>query len=376
MEMAYVHLYFSILFLANAIIQFVIFLLNKKPFHKWASITTLGCAYILFYLFMFHTGSLKQYPYLAGTSLYVQFTSFIPIFMMVCIITPAFRLSGIHYLLQLPALIAILRLFWLRLDSEFIEKIITETYKNNLPDYVPDQVINTLYGFHVVLVYTYLIYYYIMHLKWKNVWSDLKERGVVFKISMGIIGVNIFHFILYTGKIPFFSKFYPENVINFMNNIVAGEAFMYFLFFQLMPPLIHFNLSKTESIEGACQKFVRSRLDGIDLTELEFQIDKILSQEDVFLDENLNLDTFSGKTGYHSKIVSEYLNSIKKIRFNDLVNQHRITKAMELIKSDPEISITRAALNSGFNSLPTFYRIFKKQTGLSPEKYRRDTQAC
>jgi AraC-like DNA-binding protein len=151
---------------------------------------------------------------------------------------------------------------------------------------------------------------------------------------------------------------------------MAGEAFLYFLFFQLMPPFIEYQLKQDKMTEGACQRFIQSRLDGIDLIELENKSYALLTDDRIFLDENLNLEGFSQEMGYHPKVISEYLNTVKKTRFNDFINDHRLKSAIEILRNNPEYSVTRAALDSGFNSIPTFYRLFKKRYNMSPETFR------
>jgi AraC-like DNA-binding protein len=369
-EFAYVYLYFSLIFFVNGIIQAAIFWHNKKPFNFWALSTVIAVGYIYFYLFLFHSNLLKEYPLLAGTSLLVQFTSFIAMFMMACIITPEFKVSRIHYILQLPALIGFLRLFYLRMNPEFINTIVIQSYEKNMVDFVPDQIVNTLYGIHVAILYVYLIGYYVKKLKWKNIWVDIKQGGVIFKIMIAVILFNILHLILYAGNIPAFAQFLSENMNKTLKIIMAGEAFLYFLFFQLMPPFIEYQLKQDKMTEGACQRFIQSRLDGIDLIELENKSYALLTDDRIFLDENLNLEGFSQEMGYHPKVISEYLNTVKKTRFNDFINDHRLKSVIEILRNNPEYSVTRAALDSGFNSIPTFYRLFKKRYNMSPETFR------
>jgi len=56
--------------------------------------------------------------------------------------------------------------------------------------------------------------------------------------------------------------------------------------------------------------------------------------------------------------------------FNDFVNSYRIEHAKTLLQGDTAMKMEDLAERSGFNSLSTFYTAFKKQTQLTPAKYK------
>lgn len=58
--------------------------------------------------------------------------------------------------------------------------------------------------------------------------------------------------------------------------------------------------------------------------------------------------------------------------FRDLINEHRMEEVKQKL-GDPalsHLSILGIALDSGFNSEASFYRIFKKHTNQSPKAYQ------
>ena len=55
---------------------------------------------------------------------------------------------------------------------------------------------------------------------------------------------------------------------------------------------------------------------------------------------------------------------------NEYLNSVRVKKAEEYLL-DMDISITEAAYMSGFNSIQTFNRVFKKIKGCTPTEYRK-----
>ena len=74
---------------------------------------------------------------------------------------------------------------------------------------------------------------------------------------------------------------------------------------------------------------------------------------------------------YISHLFGDKLN----IGFNDYINSLRITYAARLLRetNDPIIDVSE---NSGFNSLRTFNRAFKKHIGVSPRDYRNNKNAA
>jgi len=66
---------------------------------------------------------------------------------------------------------------------------------------------------------------------------------------------------------------------------------------------------------------------------------------------------------------------LKKVagrKFNDYINGCKIKEASKLLK-ESEMNITDIAFEAGFESLSTFNRSFKKETGVTPSQYRLKT---
>jgi AraC-like DNA-binding protein len=370
MEFAYVYLHFSVLFFINAVVQAVIYFRVRRSFHKWAFLSLVLCAYVFLYRYGFYSGLLKDYPIFAGTILNIQLFAIAAPFMLVSIINPDFRISWCHTLMLLPAGLAQVRLIFLQMDPNFRESIILKSYEQNLPDLIPDNFVSFFYGIYMLMLFGYVITYFKQKLKWKNIWKNFKEGGVTYRISAYIFLTNLVHITVLTTTIPALDFIFPEKIKYYAGIVFPGETFFFFLSIQLLPFFISHQFTKFNFNEGSCQSFIKSRLDTINIFDLEQSFVRLLDVEEVYLDENLDLSSFSQKAGYHPRVISEYLNSIKKARFNDFINKYRLKRAIEILQSDPELNITHAALKAGFNSIPTFYRLFKKETGTSPEKYR------
>ena len=85
--------------------------------------------------------------------------------------------------------------------------------------------------------------------------------------------------------------------------------------------------------------------------------------------ENCSLSALSETLGYDYAYLSRFFKKIVGISFNEYVTQYRLSHACYLMDNDPH-SIVQCAYESGFKSLRSFNRNFKKQFGMTPMQYR------
>ncbi|MVT07037.1 helix-turn-helix domain-containing protein [Chitinophaga sp. ysch24] len=100
-------------------------------------------------------------------------------------------------------------------------------------------------------------------------------------------------------------------------------------------------------------------------------LEKAMKEDKLYLDPALNLALMSQHTGLPQKTISSVLNQHLQKSFNDFVNGYRIETFKEKTADSrfDHLTIMGLALESGFNSLPTFQRVFKNTMGISPREY-------
>ena len=92
----------------------------------------------------------------------------------------------------------------------------------------------------------------------------------------------------------------------------------------------------------------------------------------LFIGENfkkgISLKDLATRFGYSESYISRYFRDCFKVGFNQYLNLLRLKNALLLMKENTH-SITYCAMESGFNSMRSFYRCFKEQFGCSPGQW-------
>jgi len=114
-------------------------------------------------------------------------------------------------------------------------------------------------------------------------------------------------------------------------------------------------------------------LDNIFLKSTEFSFDTKLSSKILFylnqqFRNEITLESLSCKFGYSPSYLSRYFKDRFGIGLNQYVNILRLRNALLLMQEEKNTH-TYCALESGFTSMRTFYRVFKQELGCAPRDY-------
>ena len=100
-------------------------------------------------------------------------------------------------------------------------------------------------------------------------------------------------------------------------------------------------------------------------------IKTIIDKEMAYLDPDFKITDLSAQAGVNRTYLSRYFNSELNTSFLDYVNSLRVRKAARLILSGRPLSLESICERSGFSSGASYYRNFKKFTGMTPLEYRK-----
>lgn len=101
-------------------------------------------------------------------------------------------------------------------------------------------------------------------------------------------------------------------------------------------------------------------------------IDTIIREKGYYLNNNITLTALARELGMNRSYLSAYINKNHNSNFCDYINNMRLEKAEEILKTDnPNINLEDVAIRSGFNSYSTFRRAFVKKHDVSPSVFKK-----
>ncbi len=112
--------------------------------------------------------------------------------------------------------------------------------------------------------------------------------------------------------------------------------------------------------------------DDKDYSIISAALIKLMNEQKLFLNPDLNLKMLSAVSHFSGKEISTALNHHLKKNFYWFVNEYRVEEAKERL-GDPNnshLKILAIAFDCGFSSKATFNRIFKEITGKTPKDFR------
>jgi YesN/AraC family two-component response regulator len=101
---------------------------------------------------------------------------------------------------------------------------------------------------------------------------------------------------------------------------------------------------------------------------------ELVTNKNLYLNPDITLDAIAEQMGINRVYLSQAINRCYGDNFNNFINEFRIKEAVILLsnKKKEYLSIEGVAIDAGFNDRKTFYRVFKKFTGLSPSEFREN----
>lgn len=116
-------------------------------------------------------------------------------------------------------------------------------------------------------------------------------------------------------------------------------------------------------------KYARSALTPDHTEKLAARLEAAMRKDALYLDPNLSLQKLSHHVGALPNHVSQTLNQTLGATFFDYIANWRIEASKPMIAAG-DASVLAVALEVGFNSRSTFYKSFKRATGMTPKDYR------
>jgi len=107
--------------------------------------------------------------------------------------------------------------------------------------------------------------------------------------------------------------------------------------------------------------------------ELKRKLHVLVNEEKIYTRKDLRIVDLSRSLNTNRTYVSRMINQEYGKSFSELINYYRFQEAKSMLLA-PEfsfLSISEIAFRAGFPSESSFYRVFKKETGMSPGDWRK-----
>ncbi len=99
------------------------------------------------------------------------------------------------------------------------------------------------------------------------------------------------------------------------------------------------------------------------------RIESLVKEQKLYREMAFSREKLANSVAAGEHQVSKVINRLSGKNFNRYVNAYRVTEAKERLSRE-ETAITVIAFEVGFNSIASFNRVFKEETGVSPTDYR------
>ncbi len=168
---------------------------------------------------------------------------------------------------------------------------------------------------------------------------------------------------VFTGNLVIWFAYFTASYTSY---IVGALSFTFVLLLAVLALI--FRRSDTK----AKVKYANHKIESEDAQRDIAKLHALMTEQQLFLDPMVSMPKVAKRMAMSTPRFSQLLNDNIHQSFSSFINQHRINHATELLKNEQNTTVEDIAMRCGFNSLSSFYSAFKKQTGLTPAKYKAE----
>ncbi|MFX0557222.1 helix-turn-helix domain-containing protein [Maribacter sp. CXY002] len=265
-----------------------------------------------------------------------------------------------HFIASIPFLCVII--YW-----------IFDDFKNKILGYNDNSYITILIALQF-LVYIFFLIYFINEnrLLIKAIKPTLQYRRIKFSISLFII-----QFLITICLI----------LENFSINILSSQYLVFLIFGLLLTQLLmilyesrsnQLFFKENDNLTHVTLKTKKNL--GVIVNDSSYQIledlQKLMSEQKIFKDSNLNLNGLSTKLNLSEHNLSKILKDTFNLTYSQYISFQRLEEAKKLLQDahNNDIRINEIMYEVGFNSKSAFNTWFKKNTGFTPSEFKKGSQ--
>ena len=95
---------------------------------------------------------------------------------------------------------------------------------------------------------------------------------------------------------------------------------------------------------------------------------RMMEEQQIYLQADIKVNELAQQVGTCRTYLSTYLNQELGVSFSDYINRQRVEYAKELMSQSPNLTLAEVATSSGFSSVASFVRNYKKFVGKAPRE--------
>jgi len=172
---------------------------------------------------------------------------------------------------------------------------------------------------------------------------------------------DIWLFTIFIGNALIWLAYYTASYTSY---IVGALSFSFILLIVCL--LATFKMKKKVIKERYVDKGIAKN----EADQLINQLNELMNREELYKSSVITMPQIAKKLGMSTPRFSQLLNDNVNKSFSVFINELRIDAAKSMILSDKNQTLETISELCGFNSQSTFYSAFKKQTNLTPAKYK------
>jgi AraC-like DNA-binding protein len=242
---------------------------------------------------------------------------------------------------------------------------------------------------HIIPLVLLLIILGIIYPYWsyKELWSKFIIKGIYLQwlIYIVLTGFQIKHILkkvfskakkLNEIEVWLLSIFTGVSIIWLSYNIgsytsyIVGALSFSFIFY-LLVLLWLFKRNKNTLFFDEKEKYENKKIDTEKVKSITEKL-AVIKDKKLFKNPNLKLSDIAKQLNIPSHQLSQLLNDNLGKSFSLFINELRVEEAKQLLISNNVHTIETIGYDCGFNSKSTFFTTFKKTTGTTPAKYKKE----
>ncbi|WP_350285076.1 helix-turn-helix domain-containing protein [uncultured Croceitalea sp.] len=187
----------------------------------------------------------------------------------------------------------------------------------------------------------------------------------LFKKNRKLVDSEIFLLSVYLGVTVIWVAYFTVRYTSY----IAGALSFSFVFYLLL--LLWFFKRKRSSFFEKHTSYANKKISDEEAGVIAKQLDLVMSTKQLYRNPNLKLSDVAQELNISTHFLSQYLNDNMDKGFPLFLNEYRVKEAKQRLIESEHLTLAAIGEECGFKSNSTFYAAFKKITGLTPAKFKK-----